>query len=93
MSTDKVICTIDNGVIFRQPMDMEGLAPCPHEGADIRVMVHVADAANKYNAITTHTVESNVVVFAVNAFGDLPLSLNELYMAFDTGNHYRPIHW
>ena len=47
MSTDKVICTIDNDVIFRQPRGMEGLAPCSHEEADSRVMVHVADAANK----------------------------------------------
>ena len=75
VSTDKVICTIDNGVIFRQPRDMEGLASCSHEEADSRVMVHLANAANKYNSIT---VDSNVVVFAVNAFGDLTSSLNEL---------------
>ena len=73
MSTDKVICTIDNYVIFRQPRDMEGLAPCSHKEAESRVMVHVADAANKYNS-----VDSNVVVFAVNAFGDLTASPNEL---------------
>ena len=53
MSTDKVICTIDNDVIFLQLRDMEGLAPCSHEEADSRMMVHVADAANKYNSITT----------------------------------------
>ena len=57
---------------------MEGLAPCSHEEADSRVMVHVADAANKYNSITTRTVDINVDVFAVNAFGDLTSSLNEL---------------
>ena len=57
---------------------MEGLAPCSHEEADSRVMVHVADAANTYNLITTRTVDINVVVFAVNAFGDLTSSLNEL---------------
>ena len=73
MSTDKVICSIANDVIFRQPKVMEGLARCSHEEADSRVMVHVADAANKYNSITTRTVDSNV-----NAFGDLTSSLNEL---------------
>ena len=78
MSTDKVICTIDNDVIFRQPRDMEGLAPCPHEEVDSRVMVHVDDAANTYNSIITRTVDSNVVVFAVNALGDLTSSINEL---------------
>ena len=78
MSTDKVICTIDNDVIFRQPRDTEGLAPCPHKESDSRLMVHVADAANKYNSITTRTVDINVVVFAVDAFGDMTSSLNEL---------------
>ena len=82
MSTDKVICSIDNDVIIRKPRDMEGLAPCSHEEADSRVMIHVADAANKYTSITTRTVDSNVVVFAVNAFGDLTSSLNELYVFF-----------
>ena len=43
------------------------------------MMVHVPDAANTYNSITTRTVDSNAVVFAVNAFGDLTSSLNELY--------------
>ena len=56
---------------------MEGLASCSHEEADSRVMVHVADADNKYNSITARIVDSNVVVFAVNAFGDLTASLNE----------------
>ena len=52
--------------------------PCSHEEVDSRVMVHVPDAANNYNSITTRTVDSNVAVFAVNAFGDLTSSLNEL---------------
>ena len=82
LSTDKVICTIDNDVIFRQTRDMdrdmEGLAPCSLEEADSRVMVHLANAANTYNSITTCTVDSNVVVFAVNAFEDLTSSLNEV---------------
>ena len=78
MSTDEFICTIDNDVIFRKPRDREGLAPCSHEEADSHVVVHVADAANKYNSITTRTMDSNLVVLAVNAFGDLTSSLNEL---------------
>ena len=49
MSTDKqVTCAIDNGVMFRQPWDKEGLAPCSHEAADSGMMVHIADASNKY---------------------------------------------
>ena len=42
------------------------------------MIVHVADAANTYHSSTTCSVDSNVVVFAVNAFGDLTSSLNEL---------------
>ena len=74
MSTDKVICTIDIDVMFRQPRYREGLTTCSHEEADSRVMIHVADPANK----STRTMGSNVVVFAVNALGDLTSSLNEL---------------
>ena len=65
MSIDKVICTIDNDFIFRQLRDMEGLAPCSQEEADSSVMVHLAGVAIKYNSITTCTIDSNVVVFAV----------------------------
>ena len=49
MSTDEQFtCAIDNGVMFRQPWDREGLAPCSHEAADSGMMVHIADAANTY---------------------------------------------
>ena len=77
MSTDKqVICAIDNDAIFRQHMDREGLAPCSHEEADSGMMAHIADAANTYNSILTGTMDSNVVVLAVYAFGELISSLN-----------------
>ena len=49
MSTDKqVTCAIDSGVMFRQPWNREGLAPCSHEAADSGMIVHIADAATKY---------------------------------------------
>ena len=39
ISNDKqVICAVDNGAIFRQPRDREGLAPCSHEEADNGMM-------------------------------------------------------
>ena len=44
MSTDKqVTCAVDNGEMFRQPWDREGLAPCSHEAADSGMMVHIDD--------------------------------------------------
>ena len=74
MSTDKVFCTLDNYVIFGNLETWKD--PCSHEETDSRVVVHVAETAYTYNSITTRTVDSNVVVFAVNAFGDLNSSLN-----------------
>ena len=89
ISTDKQgICILDRYVICRQPMDNEGLAPCSHEEADSRMMVHVAHAANTYT-ILIRTVDSEVVVLAVYAFAQLTSSLNELWVAFGTGKHYR----
>ena len=77
LSSDKqVICAIDNGAIFRQPRDREGLAPCSHEEADSGMMAHIADAANTYNSILTGTMDSNIVVLAVYTFGELTSSLN-----------------
>ena len=77
MSTDKhVICTLDKGVIYRQPRNREVLSPCSREEAD-SLMVYVADVTNTYTSILIHTVDSNVVVSAVYAFGELPSSLNE----------------
>ena len=39
-----------------------------------------ADAANTYNSILTGTMDSNIVVLGVYAFGELPSSLNELWL-------------
>ena len=72
-------------------MDNAGLAPCSHEQADSRMMVHVAHAANTYNNILIRTVDSDVVVLAVYAFAQLTSSPNELWVAFGTGKHYRLI--
>ena len=52
------------------------------------MMVHIADAANTYNSIFIRTVDSDVVVLAVYAFGQLISSLNELWVVFDSGKHY-----
>ena len=56
--------------------EKEGLAPCSHEEADSGMMAHIADAANTYNSIVTDTMDSNIVVLAVYAFGELISSLN-----------------
>ena len=77
LSTVKqVICAIDNDAIFRQHRDREGLAPCSHEEADSGMTAHIAEAANTYNSILTGTMDNNIVVLAVYAFGELTSSLN-----------------
>ena len=76
MSTEKQsICAIDNDAIFSST-EKEGLAPCSHEEADSGMMAHIDDAANKYNSILTDKMDSNIVVLAVYAFGELISSLN-----------------
>ncbi len=57
-------------------MDREGLSPCSHEEADSGMMAHIGDAANTYNSILTGTIDSNIVVLAVYALGELTSSLN-----------------
>ena len=56
----------------RQPRDREGLAPGSHGEADSGMMAHIADATNTYISILTGTMDSNIVVLAVYAFGELP---------------------
>ncbi len=49
-------------------------------------MVHVADAAKDYNDITIRTVDSDVVVLAMNTFAQLKSSLNTLWVALEQVN-------
>ncbi len=92
MPTDKqIISTLLDDVIYRQERDKEGLAPCSHEEADTRMMVHVADAAKQYNTVIIRTVDSDVVVLAVFVFAQLVPSLTALWVAFGTGKNYRLI--
>ena len=91
MPTDKqIISTLVDDVIYRQERDKEALAPCSHEEADTRMMVHVADAAKQYNTVIIHTVDSDVVL-AVFVFAQLVPSLTALWVAFGTGKNYRLI--
>ena len=92
IQTEKqVICTLFEDVICRQERNTEGLAPCSHEEADSRIMLHVADAIKEYTSVTIQTVDSDVVVLAVYIFGQLRTSLTGLWVAFGTGKNYRVI--
>ena len=87
----QVISTLFEDVICRQERNTDGLAPCSHEEADSRIMLHVADAAKNYTSVTIRSVDSDVVVLAVYAFAQLRTSLNELWVAFGTGKNYHMI--
>ena len=65
-----------------------GLAPCTHEEADTRIMLHLEDVAReKYNTLMIRTVDTDVVILAIATVQHL--SLSELWIAFGTGKNFR----
>ena len=76
---DQVLCTVQR--------DVTDLAPCSHEEADTRIMLHVQDAVNHgYNKIAIRTVDTDVLVLAVATLVQLSSPTQpELWLAFGTG--------
>ncbi|XP_034062878.1 uncharacterized protein LOC117540355 [Gymnodraco acuticeps] len=69
------------------------LAPCSQEEADIRLLLHVADAVQKgCKKVTIRTVYTDVVVLAVASFSKI--APDELWVAFGVGSsfHYIAVH-
>ena len=68
--------------------DVSDLAPCTHEEADTRIILHLEDAARKeYKTVLIRTVDTDVVVLAIAAVDHLDIS--ELWIAFDTGKNFQ----
>ncbi|KAG1662942.1 Pinin [Nymphon striatum] len=68
--------------------DLSSVSPCSHEEADTRIFVHCMDAGLKgHKSIMIRTVDTDVVVLAVATFHILPV--DELWIAFGTGNKFR----
>ena len=93
----QVVTTKDESVLFNDERnDITNLAPCGHEEADTRLLLHVADAANQgFTKVMVRTVDTDVVVISVAAFHQIQLS--ELWVAVGTGKHFRyllpvPVH-
>ena len=66
---------------------------CSHEEADMRLVLHAYHASQcGYRKILIRTVDTDVLVLAVARVQDL--SVNEIWMAFGTGKHFRylPVH-
>ena len=86
----QIISTHHDEVKCSQPRDLSALAPCTHEEADIRMILHVEDAVqNGYSKVMVRTVDTDVVVLAVTAASRLRNHISELWVAFGTGKHFR----
>jgi len=86
----ELIITHDEKVLTHPPQEsIDLLAPCTHEEADTRMMLHVAHASqNGHSKIMIRTVDTDVVVLAVSVANTLP-EQSELWLAFGTGKHFR----
>ena len=72
--------------------DTAALAPCNHEEADTRMMVHAADAVKSgHRRILIRTVDTDVVVLAVWMAQELHEAVDELWLAIGTGKSFRYI--
>ena len=89
IQTEKqIISTLHKNVLCSQPRDVAGLAPCSHEEADTRMLLHVVDAVNQgHTKVSIRTVDTDVVVLAVTACEHL--NIEELWIAFATGKNFR----
>ena len=64
------------------------MAPCSHEEADTRILLHLEDAVRHGNTrVSIRTVDTGVVVLTVASAQCL--SLSELWIAFGTGKNFR----
>ncbi|KAG7176822.1 hypothetical protein Hamer_G000003 [Homarus americanus] len=72
------------------PEDTANLAPCNHEEADTRMMVHAADALEcGHRRILIRTVDTDVVILAVALANERSEVLDELWLTFGTGKNRR----
>ena len=91
---NKEICTTClERVLTAHPCNPESLSqldPCNHAEADSRIFLHAACAAAQgHMKLAIRTVDTDVVVIAVAYIHRLPIE--ELWITFGTGKHYRII--
>ncbi|KAG7173838.1 hypothetical protein Hamer_G018107 [Homarus americanus] len=72
--------------------DTANLAPCNHEEADTRMMVHAADVLEcGHRRILIRTVDTDVVILTVALANERSEVLDELWLTFGTGKNRRYI--
>ncbi|KAK3734169.1 hypothetical protein QZH41_005852 [Actinostola sp. cb2023] len=88
---EQVLCSIPRESI-------SSLAPCKHEEADTRMLLHAADAVQSgHNKILLRTVDTDVLVLAVACVQKIQLRQDsddaciKLWVAFGAGTHLRYI--
>ena len=86
----EVVLTDRKGVLSIQQLhDVHTLAPCSHEEADSRTLLHVSHAAlHGHHQMLIRTVDIDAVVLAVFAINHLHAGC-ELWLAFGTGKSFR----
>jgi len=89
LQTDKQVVTTYGAQVLSIPSrDTSLLATCSHEEADTRMILHLADAVNQgFQKILLGRVDADVVVLAVAAVAKI--EIQELWVAFGTGQHFR----
>ena len=94
MVTDKqIVSTNSSGVVCIPPKNTSYLAPCNHDEADTRMIVHLADSLRDgFHKIMLRSSDTDVVVLAVAAVARM--NVQKLWIAFETGKNFRyiPIH-
>ena len=86
----KVIITYEEHVYCSEKVDLRPLAPCTHEEADTRMLLHAANGSGEgCKKIMIKTVDTDVLVLAVS-FAE-KLSCEYLWVAFGTGKAFRYI--
>ena len=93
VTNKQMVSTKGSGVLCIPPQDTSYLAPCDHEEADTRIILHLADAVKEgFRKILLCTVDTDVVVLAVAAADKL--DVQELWMAFGMVKNFRyiPVH-
>ncbi|XP_061717344.1 uncharacterized protein LOC133525110 isoform X1 [Cydia pomonella] len=66
----------------------ENMAPCNHEEADTRIMLHLADAVKGHSKVMLRTVDTDVVVLAISCVPKLE-GLEELWVHIGTGRNHQ----
>ena len=80
----QIISTHRTEVLCNQSRDVSGLAPCTHEEADTRIILHLEDAVKEGNTkVSLRTVDTDVGVLAVTSAQRLNNA--EVWIAFGTG--------